>query len=106
MLRDAGVSNEVMDIAKQFTCEECLQRGRRHPTRPSIIPRVYNKWEWVSMDTSWWRTPKETLKNGGKEEYFVGLSMMDESTDYHSAIIIRTSRNGCGTFRVRISNRP
>lgn len=89
MLRDSGAPQEVLKEVDGFQCPHCLQRGRRSPTRPSIVPRIYEKWQCVSVDTFWWHTPKEALNEGEEPEYILGISMMDEATDYHRAIIVR-----------------
>ena len=90
LLRDAGASQEVMSAAAKFRCPDCLRRGRKAPTRPSVIPKVYDKWQCVSIDTFWWKTPREALQEGEKPSFFMGLSMMDEATDFHTAVIIKT----------------
>lgn len=90
LLRDAGASQQVLSAAQRFQCSECLRRGRKAPTRPSVIPKVYEKWQCVSIDTFWWKTPREALQDGSKPSYFMGLSMMDEATDFHTAVIIKT----------------
>lgn len=89
LLRDAGASEAILKEAQNFSCPECLQRGRRSPTRPSVVPKITQKWFCVSIDTFWWKTPKEALQPGEKPEYVVGLSMMDEATDYHTAILVK-----------------
>ncbi len=89
LLRDAGASQEVMAAAQSFQCPDCLRRGRKAPTRPSVIPKVYDKWQCVSIDTFWWKTPREALQDGEKPRYFMGLSMMDEATDFHTAVVIK-----------------
>ena len=94
LLRDAGADQKIIDVAKTFTCRECLLRGRRSPTRPAVVPRHYEKWQCVSVDTFWWKTPKEVLKEGQQPEHILGLSMMDEATDFHCAVIVKTSLNG------------
>jgi hypothetical protein len=91
LLRDAGAKSEVIELAKTFNCPECLQRGRRAPTRPSGIPKKYDKWQCVSVDTFWWKTPNEVLGHKEKPMYVMGLSMMDEATDFHTAVIVRKS---------------
>lgn len=93
-LRDAGADQKIIDVAKTFTCRECLLRGRRSPTRPAVVPRHYEKWQCVSVDTFWWKTPKEALKEGQQPEHILGLSMMDEATDFHCAVIVKTSLHG------------
>ena len=64
-------------------------RGRRTITRPAIVPEAYQKSECLSIDTFWWRTPKEALKPGENPKHIIGLSMMDEATDFQTAVIIR-----------------
>ena len=94
MLKDSGASQRVLEVAKDFTCEFCLQRGRRAPARPSTISKVTEKWHCLSIDTFWWHTPKEVLKPGDKPVYALGLSIMDEATDFHAGIILKTSTEG------------
>jgi hypothetical protein len=94
MLRDAGADERTLRVAQNFECATCLQRGRRAPARPAAVMKKYNKWECVSMDTFWWHTPKEALNAGCKPVYTIGLSLMDEATDYHVAVIIKTSKDG------------
>ena len=89
MLRDAGVSELVLQRAQNFECAECLQRGRKHLTRPSIPGVVREKWHTISIDTFWWKFPRECLGDGEKNVYVVGLSMLDEATDYHCAILVK-----------------
>lgn len=89
MLRDAGVSELVLQRAQNFECAECLQRGRKHLTRPSIPGVVREKWHTISIDTFWWKYPRECLGDGEKNVYVVGLSMLDEATDYHCAILVK-----------------
>lgn len=91
LLRNAGAKEEVIKIAMDYDCPQCLQRGRRSLVRQGIVPRVHEKWQCVSIDTFWWKTPKEALKAGEKPQYCIGLSMMDEATDYHCATIVKTS---------------
>ena len=89
MLRDAGGTKAVMDVAQTFSCPECLQRGRRTITRPALVPKAYQKWECLSIDTFWWRTRKEALKPGENPKHISGLGMMDDATDFQTAVIIR-----------------
>jgi len=94
MLRDSGANKKVLDLAKDFSCEFCLQRGRRAPARPSTVTKVTEKWHCLSIDTFWWHTPKEVLRPGEKPVYALGLSIMDEATDFHAGIILKTSTEG------------
>lgn len=94
MLRDSGASNKVMDVAKRFSCEYCLQRGRRALARPATTTKVTEKWQCLSIDTFWWHTPKEVLDSGEKPTYVSGLSIVDEATDFHADIILKTSQDG------------
>ena len=93
LLKDAGASEAMMHQAQKFECAECLQRGRRAPVRQAVPNVIREKWHTVSIDTFWWKFPKGVTEDG-KNEYAVGLSIMDEATDYHSAVIIRTGLDG------------
>ena len=94
MLKDSGATPQVLHLAKSFECEHCLQRGRRAPARPAALTKVFRKWECVSIDTFWWHTPKEALKKGCKPIHAIGLSILDEATDYHVAVIVKVSEEG------------
>lgn len=94
MLKDAGAKPEVLARVDQFQCADCLQRGRKSPPKPSTVPRVYEKWKCVSVDTFWWHTPKEAVRAGCSPKYVLGVSMMDEATDYHTAYLVRISDEG------------
>lgn len=94
MLKDAGVSDEVLQAAKVFECPECVQRGRRAATRPGIPHHVHEKWHTVSIDTFWWKYPKEAMKPDDVNTHVIGLSMLDEATDFHAAVLIRSSQEG------------
>ena len=90
LFRDAGASPQVLNQVKQFTCEHCLQRGTRAATRPAVAPPIREKWECVSIDTFWWHTPNQLLAAGETGEYVIGLSILDEATDFHTCVLIRT----------------
>ncbi len=92
LLRDAGAKPEVLKEAARFSCAECLQRGRRFSTRPSTLPKVTEKWQCLSIDTFWWHTPKEVLQPGEKPYHVLGLSMLDEATDFHCACLVRVGK--------------
>ena len=94
MLRDSGANEKVLDVAKDFSCEFCLQRGRRSPARPATTTKITEKWQCVSVDTFWWHTPKEVLAFGEKPTYVLGISMMDEATDYHTATLVKVGNEG------------
>ena len=65
-------------------------RGRKSTVRQSVVPKIYEKWQCVSIDSFWWHTPREALKPGEQPQYCIGISMMDEATDFHCATIIRS----------------
>ena len=94
MLRDAGANQEVLQQAQEFECAECIQRGRRAPTRPGIPAHVHERWHTVSIDTFWWKYPKECLSPQEQNVHVLGLSIMDEATDFHTAVLVKLSRNG------------
>ena len=60
LLRDAGASEAILKEAQNSSCPECLQRGRRSPTRPSVVSKITQKWFCVSIDTFWWKTPQRS----------------------------------------------
>ena len=93
LLKDAGASEAMMHQAQKFECAECLQRGRRAPVRQAVPNVIREKWHTISIDTFWWKFPKGVVEEG-QNEYAVGLSIMDEATDYHTAVIIRTGLDG------------
>ena len=90
MFRDAGAPKEVLQMCKDFQCEACLHKGGKAPARPAIPTPVTTKWQCLSVDTFWWRTPHE----GENKKSCVGVSFMDEATDYHTAIIVRQGSGG------------
>ena len=90
LLKDAGSKPRIIQLAEEFDCPDCLMRGRRSTVRQSVVPKIYEKWQCVSVDSFWWHTPREALKPGEKPQYCIGISMMDEATDFHCAAIIRS----------------
>ena len=90
MFRDAGAPKEVLQMCKDFQCEACSHKGGKAPARPAIPTPVTTKWQCLSVDTFWWRTPHE----GENKKSCVGVSFMDEATDYHTAIIVRQGSGG------------
>ena len=89
MLRQAGVKDEVIKLAGQLECDVCKRNAQRRPVLPSAILAPVQKWEVVSADTFWWKHP--TPLEDGNERFVVGISFMDEATDFHVACIVRES---------------
>ena len=96
MLREAGAGAEVLEQARQFACPHCAQRGHAQPHKTSQIQQATKKWEVISVDTFWWHSPHRDEK-GNPVEHIIGVSFLDEASDYHVASIIRS---GCKTQRV------
>ena len=89
MLRQAGVSDEVLQLAGQLECDVCKRHAQRRPVLPTAILAPVQKWEVVSADTFWWKHPAP--HEDGTERFTVGVSFMDEATDLHVACIVRES---------------
>ena len=94
LLRDAGADAEVLSEAAKFECPECLQRGRRSSAQPVAPAPVREKWHTVSVDTFWWKYPEKALAPKEKNQHVVGLSIFDEATDFHGAVLIRMGSGG------------
>ena len=94
MLRDAGASSQMMDAARGFECSGCLQRGRRASTKPVSTTVVREKWHTISVDTFWWKYPESVVGKHEKNKHIVGISLMDEATDFHTAIVVREGFDG------------
>ena len=86
-LRDAQATPEVLELAKKFECTYCKQRGRTMLRKPSTPTRITEKWHTVSVDTFWWQSPHKV--NGQPKEHGVGISFLDEATDFHVACFVR-----------------
>lgn len=54
MLKDAGASEDVLQVARQFECEVCRRHGRKSSVRPSAVPHVTEVWDTISIDTFGW----------------------------------------------------
>ena len=54
--------------------------------RPSAVSKLTETWHTVSVDTFWWQSPFE---NGKVIEHGIGVSFLDEATDYHVARFVR-----------------
>ncbi|CAE7718634.1 unnamed protein product [Symbiodinium sp. CCMP2592] len=89
VLKEAGASKEIIEKAQQYSCPQCNRRGHARPHRTSQIPHASRKWEVVSVDTFWWHSPHKDEK-GNPLEHVVGISLMDEASDFHVASIVRT----------------
>ena len=97
-LKEAGASPEVLQKALAFECIHCTRRGHAAPHRTSQIPQAQAKWDIVSVDTFWWHSPHKDSK-GNPREHVVGISLMDEASDYHVATIVRSGTNKQGSIR-------
>ena len=64
-------------------------RGHAKPHRTAQIPAASRKWEVVSVDTVWWHSPHKDPK-GNPVEHVVGISWMDEVSDFHTATVVRS----------------
>ena len=95
-LRDANASSEVLELAKTFECPHCRQRGRTNLRRPSAPAKVTEKWHTVSVDTFWWQSPHQV--NGQPTEHGVGISFLDEATDFHVASFVRVGPRKQGSI--------
>ena len=96
MLREAGASSEILRAAEKYECPQCAQRGHARPHRTAQVSHATRKWETVSVDTFWWHSPHKDSK-GNPSEHVIGVSFLDEASDYHVATIIRS---GTKTQRV------
>ena len=96
MLKEAGASSETIRIAEKYECPHCAKRGHAQPHRTSQVPHATRKWEVVSVDTFWWHSPHKD-EHGNPLEHVVGVSFLDEASDYHVASVVRT---GSRTQRV------
>ena len=94
-LKEAGASAEILKRAAEFHCVHCARRGHAQPHRTSQAPHSTRKWETISVDTFWRHSPHKDEK-GNPHEHVVGVSFMDEASDFHVATIVRsgTSKQG------------
>lgn len=92
MLKDAGASEDVLQVARLFECEVCRRHGRKSSVRPSAVPHVTEVWDTISIDTFWWSSP-HLDENGKPLNHCVGLSILDEASDYHVCCVIRQGTN-------------
>ena len=87
-LRDAQAPADVLEAARKFECPHCRIRGRMLPRRPSAPVKVTEKWHTVSVDTFWRQSPHRV--QGNPVSHGVGISFLDEATDFHVAVFVRT----------------
>ena len=92
MLRDAKASEEMIKKAQEYQCPQCARRGHANPHRTAQIPQATRKWEVVSVDTFWWHSPHKDEK-GNPIEHVIGVSWLDEASDFHTATILRSGNN-------------
>ena len=86
-LRDAQATPEVLELAKTFECTYCKQRGRTMLRKPSAPAKIMEKWHTVSVDTFWRQSLHKV--DGQPKEHGVGISFLDEATDFHVACFVR-----------------
>ena len=98
MLKDAKASPGIIQKAQQFQCPQCAQRGHAQPHRTSQVPHASRKWESVSVDTFWWHSPHKDPK-GNPQEHTVGISWLDEASDFHTAVIVRSGDKKQGNIK-------
>ena len=91
LLKEAKADQKIQLAAMKFECDFCRQRGHASMHRPSAVPRECEKWEAVSVDTFWWHSPHRD-EAGNPKEFVVGISFLDEGTDFHVARIVRTGK--------------
>lgn len=87
MLAEAGVAPKFLKAALELECDVCKKHAPKKPALPATpnVPTV--KWSVVSVDTFWWKHPKKNPD--GTERYAIGISFMDEATDFHVACVVR-----------------
>ena len=90
LLKDAGATPRVLQLAKEFQCPICCQRGRPTPSRPASLPSVLEKWHTISIDTFWYNS-QVGIGDEDTHQQAVGISFFDEATDFHQASIVRQS---------------
>ena len=98
-LRDAQAPADVLEVARKYECPHCRIRGRTLPKRPSAPVKVTEKWHTVSVDTFWWQSPHRV--QGNPVSHGVGISFLDEATDYHAAVFIRTGSKKQGSINAQ-----
>ena len=89
MLQEAQAKPHIIEAAKKFECDFCRQRGHAAMHVPSAVTRPNDKWEVISVDTFWWYSPLKDEK-GNSVSYAVGISVMDEMTNFHSGCVVRS----------------
>ena len=97
VLKEAGATANVLELASSFECSVCRQRGYKAPARPSAIPAVTEPWDTISVDTFWWSSPNVDEK-GKPKEHLVGLSLFDEATDFHVCSIVKFGKQPQGAI--------
>ena len=91
LLKEAKADQKVQLAAMKFECDFCKQRGHANMHRTSAVSRECEKWEAVSVDTFWWHSPHRD-EMGNPKEFVVGISFLDEGSDFHVARIVRTGK--------------
>ena len=89
LLREAKAKDDIIQAAEKFECPFCRQRGHAASHRTSAVTQTHEKWEVVSTDTFWWYSPHKDGQ-GNPQVQALGISFLDETTDFHVATILRT----------------
>ena len=89
MLHEAKAKPQIIEAARKFERDFCRQRGHAAMHKTSAVTRPNDKWEVVSVDSFWWCSPHRDAK-GNPVIQAMGISVLDEITNYHAACIIRT----------------
>ena len=98
MLKDARASEDLIKLAANYECHHCAKRGHANPHRTAQVPHATRKWEVVSVDTFWWHSPHKDAQ-GNPKEHVLGVSWLDEASDFHTALVLRSGNKKQGSIR-------
>ena len=56
-LKRRGVSDAVLEVARQFECPVCEERKRAAPRRPASLETLPQKWQVIQSDLGSWQHP-------------------------------------------------
>ena len=87
MLSEAQALPKFIEAAGKFSCDICKKQAQRKPVLPATPHTPKNKWEVISCDTFWWKSP--FTNEDGTVTHIVGVSYLDEATDLHVASVVR-----------------
>ena len=80
-LRRRQVEPRVLELAKQFRCSICEEKGRVHPRHLASLEPLPPKWATVSADIGHWYHPKT-----GEHSHF--MLIIDEGSRFRAARIL------------------